>query len=142
MSITGYRYVGTYEGHAIELIRNNWDKTLSLVINGDVVAWKSCMFPGRITLTGSLQHNGASHAVVAKSVPRNLLWTTDTIEIDDRALPLTSEKPRRLLKQALTLTPGAPPSRWVLALAFVVLAVVGVAVLGTVGGLLVQALRQ
>jgi hypothetical protein len=92
MAITGDRYVGTYEGHTIELIRNNWIKTLSLVIDGEVVARAMCMFPGRMTLTGAVEHDGRPHAVVAKSVPRYLLWTTDTIEVDGKELPLTKTK--------------------------------------------------
>jgi hypothetical protein len=73
MAITGDRYVGTYEGHIIELIRNNWVKTLTLLIDGNEVAGDSCMLPGRITLSGALEHNGARHTVVAKSVLRYLL---------------------------------------------------------------------
>jgi hypothetical protein len=92
MAITGDRYVGTYYGHTIELIRNNWVKTLKLLIDGQEVASKSCMLPGRITLTGTLEHNGVQHAVVARSVPRYLLWTKDTIEIDGNELPLTKTK--------------------------------------------------
>jgi hypothetical protein len=92
MAITGDRYVGTYEGHPIELIRNNWNKTLKLLIDGNEVASESCLLPGRIVLTATLEHNGVRHAVVAKSVPRYLLWTTDTIEIDGNELALTKTK--------------------------------------------------
>src|SRR5262245_47367236 len=38
MALTGDRYVGTYRGHAVELIRNKWFKTLSLWIEGKRVA--------------------------------------------------------------------------------------------------------
>jgi hypothetical protein len=89
MAITGDRHVGTYEGHTLELIRNNWVKTLVLLIDGEEVARGSCMLPGRLTLTGALEHNGARHEVVARSVPWRLLWTKDTIEVDGKALPLT-----------------------------------------------------
>ncbi len=41
MAITGDRYVGKYEGHGIELVRNNWDKTLKLLIDGKEVASES-----------------------------------------------------------------------------------------------------
>src|SRR5258708_30467936 len=67
MAITGDRYVGTYEGHTIELIRNNWDKTLSLLIDGNKVATESRLLPHDITLTSSFEHNGVQHTVVAKA---------------------------------------------------------------------------
>jgi hypothetical protein len=89
MALTGDRYVGTFEGHTIELIRNNWIKTLRLVIDGKEVAGGSCILPGSITLTGTVEHDGAQHTVVAKSVPHHLLWTNDTIEVDGQPLTLT-----------------------------------------------------
>jgi hypothetical protein len=89
MALTGDRYGGTYEGHTIELVRNNWVKTLSLWIDGKEVARASCMLPWRITLTSTLAHDGVSHAVVARSVPRRLLWTTDTVEVNGKELALT-----------------------------------------------------
>jgi hypothetical protein len=92
MAITGDRYVGAYEGHTIELVRNNWNKTLRLLIDGKEVACESCVLPGRVTLTGTLEHGGVPLAVVAKSVPRRLLWTSDTVEIDGKALTLTQTK--------------------------------------------------
>ena len=90
MALTGDRYVGSYEGHTIELIRNNWVKTLSLWIDGRKVARASCMLPWRIALTGTLVHDGVPHAVVARSVPRRLLWATDTVEVDGNTLSLTT----------------------------------------------------
>jgi hypothetical protein len=98
MAITGDHYVGTYEGHAVELIRNNWNKTLKLLIDREEVASTSCMFPGHLTLTADLEHNGVRHTVVAKSVPYRIVFTKDTIAVDGRELPLTYEKPRGLLR--------------------------------------------
>ena len=92
MALTGDRYVGTFEGHTIELIRSNWNKTLRLLIDGKEVACESCMLPGRITLTGVVEHGGVQHTVVAKSVPRRFLWTRVTIEVDGQLLPLTRTK--------------------------------------------------
>jgi hypothetical protein len=92
MALTGDRYVGTFEGHTIELIRNNWNKTLRLLIDGKEVARASCLLPGRITLTGAVEHDGVQHAVVARSVPHRLLWTNDTIEVDGQPLTLTKTK--------------------------------------------------
>jgi hypothetical protein len=86
------RYVGKYEGHTIELVRSAWYKTLSLWIDGKEVSNDSCMFPGRIILNGTLVHDGAPHAVVAKSIPRYILWTTDTVEVDGQAVALTKTK--------------------------------------------------
>jgi hypothetical protein len=88
MALTGDRYVGTYEGHAVELIRNKWFKTLSLWIDGQRVALALCIWPWPTTLTGSLEHNGGTHAVVARSIPRRILWTTDTVEVDGETLSL------------------------------------------------------
>ena len=34
MGITGDRYEGTFDGHKIELVRNNWNKTRNLLIDG------------------------------------------------------------------------------------------------------------
>jgi hypothetical protein len=89
MALTGDRYVGTFEGHTIELMRNNWNKTLRLLIDGKEVACESCMLPGRITLTGAVEHGGVQHAVVAQSVPDHLLWTKATVEVDGQPLTLT-----------------------------------------------------
>jgi hypothetical protein len=98
MALTGDYYVGKYKGHSIELIRDNWNRSLKLLIDGTVAASASCMFPGRRTLTATLRHNGVEHAVVAQSVPYWLVLTKDTIEVDRYRLPLTYEKPRGLLR--------------------------------------------
>lgn len=88
MSLTGDRYVGTYEGHTIELIRNNWNKTLKLVVDGRELASESRILPHDITLTGTLEHEGVPHTVVARSVVR-FPSAQDTLEVDGRALSLT-----------------------------------------------------
>ncbi len=88
MSLTGDRYVGEYEGHTIELIRNNWNKTLQLLIDGQEVVCESRILPHDIVLTGTLEHNGVQHTVVAKSIV-HFPSTEDTIEVDGQALPLT-----------------------------------------------------
>lgn len=89
MALTGDRYVGTHRGHAVELVRNRWFKTLSLWIDGKRVALELCIWPWPTTLTGALEHGGVTHAVVARSVPRHVLWVTDTIEVDGEALTMT-----------------------------------------------------
>ena len=91
MAITGDRYVGTYEGHRIELVRNNWDKTLKLLIDGKEVASESRILPHDITLTGSFEHEGVRHTVKAKAVS-HFLSSEDTVEVDGEALPLTKAK--------------------------------------------------
>src|SRR5262245_60693783 len=92
MALTGDRYIGEFEGHTVELVRNNWVKSLVLLIDGHEVDRTTCHFPGTRTLRGELVRNGIRHAVVAKSVPRYVLWTKDTIEIDGKALHLTKTK--------------------------------------------------
>jgi uncharacterized protein YndB with AHSA1/START domain len=46
----------------------------------------------RITLVGTLEHDGVRHEVVAKSVPRRFFWTTDTMEVDGSELPMAKTK--------------------------------------------------
>jgi hypothetical protein len=91
MAITGDHYVGTYEGHTVELVRNNWNKTLTLLIDGQEVARASCALPHDIILTGIVEYEGARHTVVAKSVS-HFPSATDTIEVDGAALPLARTK--------------------------------------------------
>jgi hypothetical protein len=92
MGITGDRYVGELDGHTIELVRNNWDKTLSLLIDGTRVAWESRILPHDITLTGEFEHKGQKHVVVAHSTVKQILGlplgADDGIEIDGKTLPL------------------------------------------------------
>ncbi len=88
MGITGDHYVGTYEGHSIELIRNNWNKTLKLLIDGQEVASESVILPHNIGLTATLLHDGTPHTVIAKSVVK-FPFTKDTIEIDGQLIRLT-----------------------------------------------------
>jgi hypothetical protein len=92
MALTGDRYVGSFEGHGIELVRNNWVKTLSLWIDGKEVASRMCIWPWDTTLNGELQHDGRRVSVVARSVPRQFFFTTDSIEVDGQALSLTKTK--------------------------------------------------
>lgn len=87
MGITGDRYTATYEGHTLELVRNNWNKTLNLLVDGEKVAGESRIFPHTITLTATLVHNGESHIIVAHS-QEHMLSTVDTITIDGQDLPL------------------------------------------------------
>lgn len=91
MALTGDRYVGTYEGHTIELVRNNWNKTLKLLIDGREVASASRILPHDIALTGTFMHEGVQHSVVAKSTVQ-MPTATDTIEVDGQALPLSKTK--------------------------------------------------
>ena len=91
MGLTGDRYVGTYEGHTIEFIANNWTKNVRLVIDGRVVATKSRILPHSFTLTGTLEHDSVQHTVVAKSINR-FPFSDDSIEVDGQVLPLTKTK--------------------------------------------------
>jgi hypothetical protein len=91
MSVMGDRYTGIYEGHSIELVRNNWDKTLRLLIDGNEVARESRILPHDITLTGEFEHNDVRHAVTAKAVA-HFPFSADSLEVDGQALPLTKVK--------------------------------------------------
>lgn len=91
MAVTGDHYVGVYEGHTIELIRNNWVKKLSLWINGKEVGSESCMLPHTIKLSGILSHNGVEHVVEAASEPRGL-FTDDSIRVNGQVLSLEKRK--------------------------------------------------
>jgi hypothetical protein len=88
MGITTDRYVADYEGHTIELVRNAWDKTLTLRIDNTPAAHASCALPRDIILTGTLEHQGVQHAVTAKSLV-HLLSRKESIEVDGAVLPGT-----------------------------------------------------
>ncbi len=93
MTISGDRYVGTFDGHKIELVRNNLDKTLNFVIDGTVVASEHRWLPKDIALHAEFEHKGAKHTVVAHQHLKPILGlpiaTDDCIEIDGKPLPLT-----------------------------------------------------
>lgn len=96
MAIMGDRYEGMFDGHRIELVRNNLDKTLNLLIDGAVVASERRWFPKDITLHAEFEHAGVKHSVVAHQHLKPILGlpidTDDSIEIDGKALPLTKTK--------------------------------------------------
>jgi hypothetical protein len=130
MALTGNSFTAKYEGHTIELVRNNWNKTLKLVIDGEDVARESCLLPGRLTLRGALEHNGGAHAVVATSIPRRFVFIKETIAVDGSELPITSAHPRGLFKAALTAAgEGHLPSIiLVVAIVFILLVLLAVTV--------------
>jgi hypothetical protein len=96
MGIMGDRYEGELDGHKIELVRNNLDKTLSLLIDGHKVAWESRILPHDITLEGEFEHGGSKHKVVAHSTVKKILGlpldADDGIEVDGKPLPLRKTK--------------------------------------------------
>ena len=96
MTIAGERYEGDFDGHKIELVRDNVHKTLSLLIDGNRVAWESRIFPHDITLKGEFDHKGTKHSVLAHSTVRAILGlpldADDGIEIDGKPLPLRKTK--------------------------------------------------
>jgi hypothetical protein len=91
MGLTGDRYEGSFRGHAIEVVRNEWIKTLKLLIDGKVVASQFCPLPKSVTLTAALKHAGDKHEVVVKSVIRFPFYE-DTVEVDGRPLVLSKTK--------------------------------------------------
>ena len=82
MGLATDHFVCEFEGSTIELIRNGWTKRLILLIDGHEAARTTCHFPRTITLTGTLTRDGRTHVVTARSVPRWLIFTHDTIEVD------------------------------------------------------------
>jgi len=91
MGLTVDRYEGSFNGHAIEVVRNEWIKTLKLLIDGTVVASKLCLLPSNVTLTATLEDGINKHVVVVKSVIRFPFYEY-TIEVDGRSLVLTQTK--------------------------------------------------
>jgi hypothetical protein len=61
------------------------------VIDGAVVATESRILPHSIALTGTLEHDGVQHTVVAKSI-NHFPFSDDSIEVDGQVLPLTKSK--------------------------------------------------
>ena len=88
MGLMGDGYRGTYQGHTIELIRDNLAKKLKLVIDGVEVASQPRAMQHDITLTATLVHEGVSHRVVARSIVGRT--TSGTVMID--GAPLTIAK--------------------------------------------------
>ena len=89
MALTGDRYVGEYEGHTIELVRDNWVKMLTLLIDGKKAASESIVLPHNVTLNGTFEHDGQEHHVTAKSLIDRMIFTKDSIEVDGVELQLT-----------------------------------------------------
>lgn len=96
MGITGDRFQGRFAGHVIELVRDNVPKTLSLVIDGHEVAGESRALPHDIMLTAELEHESATHTVVARSTVERVFGlpidANDGIEIDGVPLALRKAK--------------------------------------------------
>jgi hypothetical protein len=91
MGLTGDRYEGSFKGHPIELVRNEWLKTLKLFIDGKVAASRLCLLPSNVTLTATLADGSSKHVVVVKSVIRFPFYE-DTVEVDGRPLVLARTK--------------------------------------------------
>jgi len=96
MALTGDRYVADYEGHVIELVRDNWIKVFSLLIDGQVVAKEQCILPHNIELRYEFEMNGRTHQIVGSSQVRSVfglpLDADDGILIDGVPLPLVKVK--------------------------------------------------
>ena len=92
MALTGDHTIGEYEGHTIELVRDNLVKMLTLIIDGQEAASESVALPHNVTLNASLMHQGVEHRVTAKSLVDKLIFTKDSIEIDGVELQVTKMK--------------------------------------------------
>lgn len=86
MGLLGDGYRATYNGHTIELIRDNRAKTLKLVIDGVEVVSQPRALQHDITLTATLVHDGVSHRVVARSIVGRT--SSGTLMIDGAPLPI------------------------------------------------------
>ena len=91
MGILGERHAGTFEGHKLEIVRDNLTKRCVLLIDGVEVASESRAVPHDITLTATFEHAGVTHKVVARSIVKGLS-ATDSIEIDRKPLSITKNK--------------------------------------------------
>jgi hypothetical protein len=97
MAITGDRYVGSYEGHSIELVRENLTKQVTLVIDGREVAMQSVALPTKYDLHADFEHGGKQHTVFAHSEFKKLLGLIPydhdvVIEVDNTPIGLTKVK--------------------------------------------------
>jgi len=86
MGLMGDDHRGTYQGHT--LIRDNLAKTLKLVIDGIEVASQPRALQHDVTLTATLDHEGVSHTIVARSIVGRT--TSGSVLID--GAPLTIAK--------------------------------------------------
>jgi len=59
------------------------------LIDGKEVASKMCIWPWEKNLEGELEHDGRRVSVVARSIPRQFIFTTDSVEVDGKNLELT-----------------------------------------------------
>jgi hypothetical protein len=93
MSLSGDRYRTEHAGHRIELVRDNVAKTLSLLVDDEVVASKRRWWPRDLELHAALEVDGVAHTLAAyEHVVMVVGWPTrtlDSIELDGVALPLT-----------------------------------------------------
>ena len=90
MGILGERHAGTFEGHTLEIQRDNLSKSVKLLIDGKEVASERRLVPHDITLTATFEHAGVTHQVVARSIVKGLS-ATDSIEIDRKPLSITKK---------------------------------------------------
>jgi len=91
MGLTGDRYEGSFKGHTIEVVRNEWVKTLKVLIDGKVAASKFCPIPRNVTLNATLEDGPNHHTVFVKSVIRFPFYE-DTVEVDGQPIFLTKTK--------------------------------------------------
>ena len=93
MSLSGDRYRTEHAGHRIELVRDNLAKTLSLLVDDEVVASKRRWWPRDLELHATLEVDGVAHALAAyEHVVMVVGWPTrtqDSIELDGVPLALT-----------------------------------------------------
>lgn len=93
MGPVGDRYRAQFEGHRLELVRDNVAKTLSLLVDGEVVDSRRRWWPRDLALHAELEVDGVVHRVEAHQHVVNVAgWpvsTQDSIEVDGVPLTLT-----------------------------------------------------
>ena len=88
MGITKDCYLANYDGHRIEVVSNNWNKSINLLIDGEKVASESRVLPHDITLTKDFEHAGVQHKIVAKVVV-HFPSLEVTLEVDGQEILIT-----------------------------------------------------
>jgi hypothetical protein len=96
MGIASDRYEGRFGQHTIELIRNDWEKTLCLCIDGACVAQEHRFLPKEITLRADFEDGGAMHTVVARQHVKAILGlpihANESVEVDGAPLAMRKTK--------------------------------------------------
>jgi hypothetical protein len=93
MGLMGDRFTGSFDGHAIELVRTNLDKQVVITVDGREIARESVALPHSWDKTKSFDVDGAPHTLTAHSMLKKM-WglipydNEYAIEIDGKTIHL------------------------------------------------------